>query len=74
MIAPILVKVAEEKQGKLKVVKLNADEHPDIMEELNVQALPTLIGFKDGAAVSKRIVGLVSHPALSDFIRDHLSQ
>jgi thioredoxin 1 len=56
MIAPILDEIAEEQVGKLRVAKLNVDDHPDIAMRFGVQSIPTMIVFKDGEP-SKRLVG-----------------
>jgi len=56
MIAPILAEVAAEQQGKVKVMKVNVDEQPDLARRFDVMSIPTLILFKDGAP-AKRLVG-----------------
>jgi thioredoxin 1 len=56
MIAPILEEIATEKEGQVKIAKLDADHNPMVVQKLGVQSLPTLIMFKDGAEVS-RVVG-----------------
>jgi len=56
MVAPILQEIADEQAGKLKVVKLNVDEAPDVAMKYQVMSIPTLIVFKDGVEVN-RLVG-----------------
>ena len=56
MIAPILQEIAEEQDGKLKIVKLNVDDAPDVAMKYQVMSIPTLIVFKDGVEVN-RLVG-----------------
>jgi thioredoxin 1 len=56
MVAPILDEIAEEQAGKLRIAKLNVDDHPDIAMRFGVQSIPTMIVFKDGEP-SKRLVG-----------------
>jgi thioredoxin 1 len=56
MISPILEEIASEHQGKLRVVKLNVDDNPDVTRRYDVMSIPTLIVFKDGEA-KKRLVG-----------------
>ena len=56
MIAPILQEIADEQTGKLKIVKLNVDEAPDVAMKYQVMSIPTLIVFKDGVEVN-RLVG-----------------
>ena len=62
-IAPALEEIAKELHGKVKIVKLNIDENHRTPSRYNVRAIPTLILFKDGAAV-KRIVGAKGKAAL----------
>jgi len=57
MLAPIMEEVAKELEGKVKVLKVNVDENPDIATKFRVMAIPTLIFFKDGSPV-RQIVGL----------------
>ena len=56
MISPILEEIASEHKDKVKVVKLNVDDNPDVTRRYDVMSIPTLIVFKDGQA-KKRLVG-----------------
>lgn len=47
-LTPILEKVVRSYNGKVKLVKLNVDEHPAIAGQLRVQSLPTVYAFRDG--------------------------
>lgn len=58
MIAPIVDEIAEEYEGRLRVGKLDADEHQDVLMQYGVMSIPTLILFKNGEAV-ERITGYV---------------
>ena len=59
MMAPIVEKLADEYQGKVKIGKLNVDEAPDTAGEFGIMSIPTLAFFRDGKLVEK-IVGAVS--------------
>ena len=48
MVAPVLDKIAEERQGELKLVKINIDEQPAIAQRYGIASIPTMVLFKDG--------------------------
>ena len=56
MIAPILQEIADEQAGKIKIVKLNVDDAPDVAMKYQVMSIPTLIVFKDGE-IALKLVG-----------------
>jgi thioredoxin 1 len=55
MIAPALEEIAAELGDKVKVVKLNIDENPNVAGKLGIRSIPTLILFKDGKAASQKV-------------------
>jgi thioredoxin len=57
-LAPILDRIAEDYQGKIKVTKLDVDANPVIPEQFGVRSIPTLLVFKDGDLV-QTIVGFL---------------
>jgi len=71
-IAPIIESLAEEYQGKLKVMKLNVDENTAAASRYEVRALPTVMLFKDGTK-KDQIVGAVSAGKLRDAIEKVVS-
>jgi thioredoxin 1 len=58
MVAPIVDEIAKDYDGKLKVVKLNTDENPDIAGKYQIRGIPTLMFFKGGQTVDQ-VVGAV---------------
>jgi thioredoxin 1 len=72
MIAPIVEQIASEHTGKLKVGKLDADAHQEIMMHYNIMSIPTLILFK-GGEVKERIVGFKSKEDLMAKFAAHLA-
>ncbi|HEX9780068.1 MAG TPA: thioredoxin [bacterium] len=64
MIAPVVEELAESYAGKIKMGKLNVDDHPQIAGRFRVMNIPTLLLFKDGSEVD-RIVGVVPKEELS---------
>lgn len=63
MIAPTVEELAKEYAGKLKVMKLNTDENPDIASRYKIMGIPSIIFFKAGQEAD-RIVGAVPKPQL----------
>jgi len=71
MIAPILSQIAEDNKGRLKVVKVNADEESELAAQYGIQSLPTLLLFKGGAVVNQHI-GAAPRPVLERLFKDQL--
>ena len=55
MVAPIVDELAGEYAGKLKVLKLNTDENPEIAGKFQIMSIPTILFFKGGQPVEKLI-------------------
>jgi thioredoxin 1 len=70
-VAPILEEIAAEKGDKLRVVKLNVDENPDVAQRLGVMSIPTLILFASGEEKA-RVVGARAKEQLLKDIDPHL--
>lgn len=71
MMAPAVEKLAGEYAGKVKIGKLDVDDHPETGAKYNIQSIPTIIFFKDGEMV-ERLEGFQSSEALKQKI-DSLS-
>ena len=48
---PLLERLVAEQDGKVKLVKLNTQDHPRIAQQLRVMAIPMVFAFKDGKPV-----------------------
>ena len=57
MAAPVLEKIAQDYQGKLKICKLNVDEGRQTAIEYGIMSIPTLSIFKGGEVVNQ-IIGV----------------
>jgi thioredoxin 1 len=55
MIAPALEEIASSLGEKVKIVKLNVDENPQVAAKYNIQSIPTLMIFKNGNMSSRQI-------------------
>jgi thioredoxin 1 len=70
-IAPIVEEIAVEYEGKLKVTKLNVDDHPATASRYGIRGIPNLIILKAGA-VKEQIVGAVPKAKLVNAIEKAL--
>ncbi|MEO7933925.1 MAG: thioredoxin domain-containing protein [Chthoniobacterales bacterium] len=64
---PILLEVAQTCAGKIEVVKVNADDNPDLSLWLGVQHIPTLLHFEAGS-LRDRLVGTASKEAILNLL------
>ena len=64
-IGPIVEELANDFSGKIKFAKCNVDNNPATPTKYSIQAIPTLILFKDGQ-VAEQIVGVVPKSKLED--------
>ena len=55
MIAPSLEEISAEMDGKVKIAKLNIDDHPNTPGKYGVRGIPTMILFKDGQPVETKV-------------------
>lgn len=71
MMAPILEQVNAQLKGKLKVVKIDTDRYPQLASQYQIQALPTLVLFKQGQLI-ERIEGVQQAEQLVQRVQPHL--
>jgi putative thioredoxin len=50
-LTPIIEKAVKDAKGKVKLVKMNIDEHPQIPGQLGIQSIPAVIAFKQGQPI-----------------------
>lgn len=67
MLAPILEELSEERDN-LKIVKVNVDEAQETAKAYGVMSIPTLVHFKSGKMVTKK-VGLCSKDDLIEMVK-----
>ncbi len=70
-LAPIVEAVARQYGSAARVVKLNVDDNPSVAQRYRIQAIPTLILFRDGEE-KERIIGIASNDAISRMINEHV--
>jgi putative thioredoxin len=66
-LTPVLEKVVNESQGRVKLVKMNIDDHPSIPGQLGIQSIPAVIAFMDGRPMDG-FMGAVPESQVRQFI------
>jgi len=72
MIDPIVKQLAQEWQGKVKVVKLDADQNPNVVMQYGVLGIPTIMLFKSGE-IKERMTGFQPKDKLVAKVSPHFS-
>ncbi|MCO5044830.1 MAG: thioredoxin [Verrucomicrobia bacterium] len=62
-IAPVLEELNTELTSRLKIVKVNVDQSPDLAQQYNIRSIPTLLVFKNGQ-IAGQLVGAMPKSAL----------
>jgi putative thioredoxin len=52
-LTPIIEKVVAEFKGRVKLVKVNSDDNPELSQAMGVRSIPNVIAFKDGRAAAQ---------------------
>lgn len=71
MIGPALEELSDEYAGKVKIVKINVDENPNLPAQFGVRGIPALFMVKDGQVVSNR-AGAAPKAALKAWIDESI--
>jgi thioredoxin len=64
LMSPILEQVNTQLQGKIRVAKIDTEKYPQLASQYGIEALPTLILFKQGQPINK-IEGVMQAPDLT---------
>lgn len=64
MLSPVLESLAPEYDGKVKIIKVDIDESPELSQEYGVTSVPTIVFFKGGSEAD-RLVGFQSKDSLA---------
>ena len=57
-LGPLVDELADEMQGKVKIVKMNIDENPHTPTKYGVRGIPTLMVFKGGEVTETKVGGM----------------
>ncbi len=67
MLTPVIEKLSESNNGKVKFCKVNVDEAPQSAGKYGIMSIPTLLFFKNGEKVDQ-IIGMVPEAAIQSKI------
>ncbi len=67
-IAPTVDELAKQYKGKVKIAKLDVDEHQQVPQQYGIRSIPTLLVFKGGRVVDT-IVGAVPKSKLEESLK-----
>ena len=68
-IAPVIEEIASDYEGKIKVGKVNVDEHGELAVRFGISSIPTLLLFKNGKLV-KKTLGYMPKEEVEKFINE----
>jgi thioredoxin 2 len=71
-VAPLLEQIAAERAGRLKVLKVNVDELPQVSTRYGVQGIPTLLLLEGGREIARQ-VGAAPKAALTRWLDEHVA-
>jgi len=71
VLGPIFESLSEKYIGKVKFLKMNADDNSEMVTKLGVRHLPTLMLFKNGQPL-KTQAGMMGQAALEEWINEGL--
>lgn len=66
-LTPVIEKVVKAAKGKVKLVKMNIDEHPQVAGQLGVQSIPAVFAFQKGQPVDG-FMGALPESQIKGFI------
>ena len=69
-LAPKLEEIAGEMSGRVKIVKLNVDENPQVPGQYGIRGIPALLLFKGGKQVGE-LVGNHPKDSITEFLNSH---
>ncbi len=71
MLGPALEQLADENEGKVKVVKVNTDENQDLAQQFQIRSIPAVKLFRGGRVVDE-FVGVQPLARLREFLEPHM--
>lgn len=72
IVSPLVERLGEELRGRLKVVKVNTDQNPDLSNRFSIRGIPTLMLFDGGRQVARQ-TGALDAVALERWVDGYLA-
>ena len=70
MLSPIIEQLSEKYDEGVRVAKIDVDENEELAVKYEIQAVPTIIFFKEGTEIG-RVTGIVSLSNLQELVEKH---
>lgn len=70
-IAPVLEQLSGELAGRLKIVKVNVDEAPELAQQFGIRSIPTLLVFKGGVVADQKL-GAMSKAQFTSWLQPYV--
>lgn len=68
-VAPVFASLSSEMKGKIKFVKFNVDEERSLAKDLNIEAMPTFLFYKNGECVGKHAGAMDRDGFKAEFVK-----
>ncbi len=66
-LGPVLEKIVKAARGKIRLARMNIDEHPQIAQKLGIQSIPAVVAFRDGQMLDG-FMGALPESEINSFI------
>lgn len=73
VLGPVIERLARESGGAWRLVKVNADRHPELLQHYGVRGIPSVKLFKDGEVVDEFTGALPEH-AIRRWLAQHMPE
>jgi thioredoxin 1 len=70
-LTPVIEELSSEYDGRVKVLKLNTDENPEVATKLGIRSIPTVLLFSKGQVV-EQTVGAMPKRHFVDMLEKHI--
>jgi len=73
IVSPVVEQIAQDRPGRLKLVKINSDTAPSLSQRFGIRGIPTLVLLDHGKELA-RIVGAHPAPRLNEWVDGQLGK